>query len=96
MGKTRDLFKKIRYQGNIQSKMGSIKDKNGMEDSNKRWQKYTEELYKTDLNDSHNDDGLITHLKPDILECKISGPYEPLLQTKILAVMEFQLNYFKS
>ena len=71
MGKTRDLFKKIRYQGNIQSKMGSIKDRNGMEDSNKRWQKYTEELYKTDLNDSHNDDGLITHLKPDILECKI-------------------------
>ena len=51
--------------------MGSIKDINGMEDSNKRWQEYTEELYKRDLNDPPNHDGVITHLKPDILDCKI-------------------------
>ena len=75
MGKTRDLFKKIRdTMGTFQAKMGSIKDRNGMdlteaEDIKKRWQEYTEELYKKDLHDPDNHDSLITHLEPDILEC---------------------------
>ena len=73
MGKTIDLFKKIRdTKGKFQAKMGSIKDRNGMdlteaEDIKKRWQEYTE-LYKKDLNDADNHDGVITHLEPDILE----------------------------
>ena len=76
MGKTRDLFKKIRdTKGTFHAKMGSIKDRNGMdlteaEDIKKRWQEYTEELYKKDLHDPDNHDGVITHLEPDILECK--------------------------
>ena len=75
MGKTRDLFKKIRdTKGTFQAKMGSIKDRNGMdlteaEDIKKRWQEYTEELFKKDLHDPDNHDGMITHLEPDILEC---------------------------
>ena len=77
MGKTRDLFKKIRDTNRIiHAKTGSIKDRNGMdlteaEDIKKRWQEYTEELYKTDLNDPDNHDGVITHLEPDILECEV-------------------------
>ena len=77
MGKTRDLFKKIRdNKGTFHAKMGSIKDRNGMdlteaEDIKKRWQENTEELYKTDLHDSDNQDGVITHLEPDILECEV-------------------------
>ena len=73
MGKTRDLFKKIRdTKGTFHAKMGSIKDRNGMdlteaEDIKKRWQEYTEELYKKDLHDSDNHHGVITHLEPDIL-----------------------------
>ena len=73
IGKTRDLFKKIRdIKGTFHAKMGSIKDRNGMdlteaEDIKKRWQKYTEELYKKDLNDPDNQDSEITHLEPDIL-----------------------------
>ena len=76
MGKTRDLFKKIIDTKEIfHAKMGSKKDRNGMdlteaEDIKKRWEKYTEELYKKDLHDPDNHDGVITHLKPDILECK--------------------------
>ena len=79
MGKTRDLFKKIRgIKGTFHAKMGSIKDRNGMdvteaEDIKKRWQEYTE-LYKKDLQDQNNQDGDITHLEPDILECEASGP----------------------
>ena len=75
MGKTRDLFKKIRdTKGTFHTKMGSIKDRNGRdlteaEDTKKRWQEYTEELYKKDLQDPDNDDGVITHLEPDILKC---------------------------
>ena len=75
MGKTRDLFKKIRdTKGTFHAKMGTIKDRNGMdlteaEDIKKRWQEYTEMLYKKDLNDSDNLDGVITYLEPDILEC---------------------------
>ena len=77
MGKTRDLFKKIRYtKGTFHAKMGSIKDRNGMdlteaEDIKKRWQEYTEELYKKELNDPDNHDGVISHLEPDILECEV-------------------------
>ena len=77
MGKTRDLFKKIRdTKGTCHAKMGSIKDRNGMdlteaEDIKKRWQEYTEELYKKELHDQDNHDGVITHLEPDILECEV-------------------------
>ena len=77
MGKTRDLFKKIRdTKGTFHAKMGSIKDRNGMdvteaEDIKKRWQEYTEELYKKDLHDPDNHDGVITGLEPDILECEV-------------------------
>ena len=77
MGKTRDLFKKIRdTKGTLHAKMGSIKDRNGMdlteaEDIKKRWQEYTEELYKKGLHDQDNHDGVITHLEPDILECEV-------------------------
>ena len=74
MGKTRDFFKKIRdIKGKFHAKMDTIKDRNCMdvteaEDSTKRWQEYTEELYKKDLNDPDNHDGVITHLEPDILK----------------------------
>ena len=77
MGKTRDLFKKIRdTKETFHAKMGSIKERNGMdlietEDTKKRWQEYTEELYKKDLHDPDNHDGVITHLEPDILECEV-------------------------
>ena len=77
MGKTRDLFKKVRdTKGTFHAKMGTIKDRNGRdltdaEDIKKRWQEYTEELYKKDLHDQDNHDGLITHLEPDILGCEV-------------------------
>ena len=77
MGKTKDLFKKIRdTKGIFHAKMGSIKDRNGMdlteaEDIKKRWQKYTGELYKKELHDPDNHDDVITHLEPDILECEV-------------------------
>ena len=77
MGKTRDLFKKIRdTRGTFHAKMGSIKDSNSMdlteaEDIKKKWQDYTEELYKQDLHDTDNHNGVITHLEPDILECEV-------------------------
>ena len=77
MGKTRDLFKKTRYtKGTFHAKMDSIKVREGRdlteaEDIKKRWQEYTEELYKKDHHDPDNHDGVITHLKPDILECEV-------------------------
>ena len=77
MGKTRDLFKKIRdTKGIFHVKMGTIKDKNGMdlteaEDIKKRWQEYIEELYKKDFHDPDNHNGVITHLEPDVLECDV-------------------------
>ena len=77
MGKSRDLFKKIRdTEGTFHTKMGLIKDRNGMdlteaEDIKKRWQEYTEELYKKDLHDPDNHDGVITYLEPDILKCEV-------------------------
>ena len=81
MGKTRDL-KKIRYQGNILAKMGTIKDRNSKdlteaEEIKKRWQEYTE-LYKKDLHDLDNHDGVITHLEPDILECEVKWALESI------------------
>ena len=78
MGKTRDLFKKIRdTKGTLHAKMSTIKDRNGMdlkeaEDIKKRWQEYTEKLYKKDLHDQDNHDGVITHLEPDILGCEVN------------------------
>ena len=80
MGKTRDLFKKMRdTKGTFHAKMGSIKDRNGLdlteaEDIKKRWQEYTEELYIKDLHDPDNHNRVITHLEPDILNVKSSGP----------------------
>ena len=80
MGKTRDLFKKIRdIKGRFHAKMDSIKNRNGMDQTEveyikKKWQEYTEELYKKDLHDPDNHDGAITHLEPDILECKVKWP----------------------
>ena len=76
MGKTRDLFKKIRdTKGTLHAKTVSIKDRNGMDlteaEDIKRWQEYTEELYKKDLHDPDNHEGVITHLEPDILECEV-------------------------
>ena len=80
MGKTRDLFKKIRdTKGKFRAKMGLIKDRNSMdlteaEDIKKRWQEYTEELYKKERHNPDNHEGVITHLEPDILECEARGP----------------------
>ena len=77
MGKTRDLFHKIRYtRGTFHAKLGTVKDRNGIalteaEDIKKRWQEYTEELYKKDLHHPENHDGVTTHLKPDILQCEV-------------------------
>ena len=88
MGKTRDLFKKIRdTKGTFHAKMGSIKDRNSMdlteaEDIKKRWQEYTEELYKKDLHDPDNHDGVITHLEPDILECEVKSALESITMNK--------------
>ena len=79
-GKSRHFFKKIRdTKGTFHAKMDLIKDRNGMdlteaEDIKKRWQEHTEELYRKDLQDPDNHDGVITHLEPDILECEVSGP----------------------
>ena len=88
MGKTRDLFKKIRdTKGTFHAKMGSIKDKNNMdlteaEDIKKRWQEYTEELYKKDLHYPDNHDGMITHLELDILECEVKWALESITTDK--------------
>ena len=87
-GKTRDLFKKIRdTKGTFHAKMGSIKDRNGMdlteaEDIKKRWQENTEELYKKDLHDPDNHNGVITHLEPDILECEVNWALESITTNK--------------
>ena len=102
IGKTRDLFKKIRdTKGTFHAKMGTIKNRNGKdlteaEEIKKRWQEYTEELYKKDLNDPDNHNGVITHLEPDILECEVKLALGNITTTKLVEVMEFQLNYFKS
>ena len=101
MGKTRDLIKKIRdTKRTFQAKMGTIKDRNGMDqteakDIKKRRQEYTEELYRKDLQDPDNQDGVITHIEPDILECEVKWALETSLWTKLVEVMEFQESYFK-
>ena len=96
MGKTRNLFK-----GTFHVKMGSIKDRNGMdlieaEDIKKRWQEYTEELYKKNLHDPDNHNGVITHLNPAILEGEVKWALDSITMNKAVEVMEFQLSYFKS
>ena len=88
MGKTRDLFEKIRdTKGIFHAKMGSMKDRNGMdlteaEDIKKRWQEYTEELYKKDLHNPDNHNGAITHLEPDILECEVKWALQSITTNK--------------
>ena len=88
MGKTRDLFKKIRdTKGTFHAKMGSIKGRNGMdlreaEEIKKRWQEYIEELYKKDLYDQDTHDGMITHLDPDILDCGVKWALESITMNK--------------
>ena len=100
MRKTIDTFKKIRdTKGTFHAKMGSIKDRNGMdlteaEDIKKKWQEYTE-LYKKDLHNQDNHDGVITHLEPDIQECEVKWALESITMNKAMEMMECQLNYFK-
>ena len=100
MGKTRDLFKKIRdTKETFHAKMGTIKVRNGMdlaeaEDTKKRWQEYTE-LYKKDLHDPDNHDGVITHLEPDILECKVRWALGSIPMNKASGGDGIQLSYFK-
>ena len=102
MGKTRDPFKNIRdTKGTFHAKMGTIKDRNGMdvteaEDIKKRWQEYMEELYKKDLHDTDIHDGVITNLEPDFLECEVKWALESITMNKLVEVMEFQLSSFKS
>ena len=91
MGKTRDPFKKIRdTKGTFHAKMGTIKDRNGIDiteaDNIKKWQQHTEELYKKDLNDPYNHYGVITHLEPDILECEVKWALGSIT-TKLVEVM---------
>ena len=101
MGKTRDFFKKIRdTKGIFHAKMGSIKDRNGMDiretEDIKRWQEYTEELYKIELHDQDNHEGVIIHLEPDILECEVKWALESITTNKASGGDGRQLNYFKS
>ena len=102
MGKTRDLFKKIRdTKGTFHAKMGLIKDRNGMdlteaEDIKKRWQEYTEELDKKDLHDLDNHDGVITHLEPDILECEVKWDLGSNTTNKASGSDGIPVGYFKS
>ena len=102
MGKTRDVFKKIRdTKGTFHAKMGTIKDRNGMdltkaEDIEKRQQEYTEELYKKDLNDPDNHDGVITHLKSDILESKVKWALGSIIMNKASGGDGIPIELFKS
>ena len=102
MEKTRDLFKKIRdTKGIFHVKMGIIKDRNGIdlteaEGIKKKWKEYTEELCKKDLDEPDNHDGVIFHLEPDLLECKIKWALGSIIPLKLVEVMEFQLRCFKS
>ena len=102
MGKTRDLFKKIRdTKGTYDAKMGSVKDRNYIdlteaEDIKKRWQEYTEELYKKELHDPDNHNGVITDLEPDIPECEVKWALESITTNKASGGDGFQLSYFKS
>ena len=99
MGKTKDLFKKVRdTKGTFPAKMGIIKDRNGIdlteaEDIKKRWQEYTKELYKNDLHDPDNHDGVITHLEPNILECEVKLALGSITTSNARRRMEFQLSH---
>ena len=100
MGKTRDLFKKIRDTRTFHAKMGSIKDRNGMdlteaEDIKKRQQEYTEELYKKGLHNQDNHEGVITHLEPDILECEVKWALESITTKKASGDDGIQIKLFK-
>ena len=102
MGKTRDLFKKIRdTKGIFHAKIGTIKDRNGMDltkadDIKKRWQEYTEELLKKDLHDQDDHDGVITHLEPDILECEVKWALGTITTNKASGGDGIPVRYFKS
>ena len=102
MGKTRDLFKKIRHtKGTFHEQMGTIKDRNDIdlreaEDIKKRWQEYTEELYNKDLHDPDNHDGMITHVEPNILECEVKWALGSITTNKASGGDVIQLSYFKS
>ena len=102
MRKARDLFRKIRdTKGTLHAKMGSIKDRNGMdlteaEDIKKRWQEYTEELYRKDLHDTDNHDGVITHLDPDILEWKVNWALGSITRNKASGGNGIPAELFKS
>ena len=97
MGNTRNRFKKIRDTKRIfHAEMGTIKDRNGMDltdagDIKRRWQEYTEELCKKDLNDQDNHSGVITHLEPDTLECEVKWALRSITMNKLVEVMEFQI-----
>ena len=101
MGKSRDVLKKIRdTKGTFHAKMGSIKDRNGMdlteaEDIKKRWPEYTEELYKKDLHDPDNHGGVITHLEPDILECELKWALESITMNKASGGNEIPVELFQ-
>ena len=101
MGKTRDLVKKTRdTKGTFHAKTGSIKDRNGMnlteaEDVKKRWQEYTEELYKKELHDQDNHDDVITHLEPDILECEVMWALESIITYKANGGDELPVELFQ-
>ena len=102
MGRIRDLFNKIRdTKGTFHAKMGSIKDRNGMdlteaEDIKKRWQEYTEEQYRKVLYDPDNHDGVIIHLEPDILECEVKWALESITMNKTNGGDGIPVDYFKS
>ena len=101
MGKTRDLFKKMRdTKGTFHAKMGTIKDRKALDlpkaEDIKRWQEYTAELFKKDLHDPDNRDGVVAHLEPDILECEVKWALGSITTKKLVEVMESQLSYFKS
>ena len=102
MVKTRDLFKKIRYtKGTFPAKMYTIKDRNGMdlteaEEIKKSWQEYTEEIYKKDLHERDNHEGVITQLEPDILECEVKWALKSITTNKASGGNRIQLSYFKS
>ena len=102
MGKTRDLFKKIRdTKGTFHAKMGSIKDRNGLdlteaEDIKKMWQEYTQELYKKDLLDPDDHEGVITHLEPDILECEVKWALGSITRNKASGSDAIPVELFKA
>ena len=101
MTKTRDLFKKIRdTKGTFHAKMGSIKDRNGMDlteaEDIKRWQEYTEELYKRDLHDPDNHNGVVTHLEPDILEFEVKWTVESITMNKASGGDGIEVELFQS